>query len=203
MCPGCLAVMALTSRFVSPFGSMNLPPIQAQLGEQSGDDAPADRDPVGAQLEGDARCWPLLLAPQLFDPRHRLSGWRGQLPGGSRRAVKQPDFAELLVAVHPLRGGRAGDSHLGCDVPDGPGPGAFDKSLAAFGCEWRVAVRHWSVSSRWWDERLDRSNASGAIASVVVAAAMKGRAVSEAPAATRLPTAAPSPAASLPATATA
>src|SRR5690606_5635517 len=108
------------------------PAAQPELSQVAGDRAPADRGSALTELEGDARCRPLVLAPHRLDPRHRLAECRGRLPNRSRRAIKQPEFAELPIAVHPLRCSRTRDAHLGGHVRYWTGAAAFDESLAAF-----------------------------------------------------------------------
>ena len=61
--------------------------VQAELGQVAGDRAPTDGGAVGMQLECDAGCRPLALAPQLLDPGDGLAGYRSRLPEWRGRAV--------------------------------------------------------------------------------------------------------------------
>ena len=110
--------------------------------EVAGYRAAADRDAVGRELKGDARCRPLVGPAHLLDPGHgrrvqgaRLSVWR-------RRSVEEAEFSVAAIAVDPFRRGIARDAHLCGDVSDGAHATTFDKSAATLWREWRVAVSH-------------------------------------------------------------
>lgn len=83
MWPGCLATIFLTSRLLSPVGSMNPPPVQAELREYPGDGAAAYRCSCLLHLEGDAGYGPLVLTPHRLDLLNERPGCGGGLSNGS------------------------------------------------------------------------------------------------------------------------
>lgn len=117
-------------------------PVETELQQDARDRAPAEGDAVGVRLELDPRGRPLVLTAHVLDADddHRIRG--GGLTQRRRGAIHQPNFAELSLPVHPLRRGRAGDTHLSGDVRDRTGSTPFHQPTATLDRQRRVGMDH-------------------------------------------------------------
>src|SRR4051794_21975166 len=130
-----------------PGGIEEPAPIEPQRDQLPAHRASTDHDSARIELEGDPRRGPLAVSAHRLDHRDYLGRGRGWLPRGCRRAVEQPELAELTEPIDPLGGTGPRDAHLSGHMGDRTINATSNEATTAFDGQWSITVGHGRVPS--------------------------------------------------------